>query len=292
MEDYLDKKLRALINEIIYEGKAETQKTLVGTDREYRPGRMILSAFKKVFTIAGFTGIIGAGLIYEKDFTIASLGAGFEGLKDVFDAIKVASKTENNKIETFLSYLRSENKKNAYQYLKKVNELNRSNRSVTADFAERGYKFFKESFSLNIDDPSDDDFKIYEAFMNKKMEDVFTKTLFELNQSKQFVATSNNPNDYSKPLDKKIYALIKSASDASKDARVRQSEIKVAYDTYNAAIEMSKGPNELGVTSLLVMANNEPGYIESLVGLVGDAVENMADFNKNIRDALGTNNNS
>ena len=290
MADYWDDNLRALIAEMISMSeasksigdKAVQQKTLVGTDSSYRPSAVLFSMFKNVFSVAGFTALVGAGLIFEKDFTLASLGAMGNEAGDFFSAFSKASKSKGNKIENFLSIVNSDIRVNTYEYLKEIEKLDVENQSLTATIVKNAYLAFKRFFSVSVDDPEEDDYIIYTAFMNNKMNEVFTPDLFKV-ENKKFTATKPE-NNYTKILDKKIYNQIKEASNPNDDKNVRKSKINVAYSTYKAAIEMGKGPNELGVTSIIVMANHTPGYLERLVSAVGETYEGFGEIRKAMRD--------
>lgn len=300
MAAYSDDKLRALIAEMINISEASKsvgdpgskQKGLVGTDSSYRPSSVLFSMFKSVFSVAGFTSLVGAGLIFEKNFTLASLGAAANEVGDFFSAFSKASKSKGNKIEDFLSIVNSDIRVNTYKYLKEIQKLDDENESLTATIVKKAYLAFKRFFSISIDDPEDDDYEIYTAFMNNRMEDVFTPGLFKV-ENKKFTATKPE-SSYTKILDKKIYNQIKEASNPNDDKNVRKSKIRVAYSTYNAAIEMGKGPDELGVTSIIVMANHTPGYLEGLVSAVGDAYEGLGEIRQamnDIRDGVAPGNN-
>jgi len=291
MEDYSDKNLRALIAEMIkiseatksVAGRVNQQKTVVGTDKSYRPSSVLFNMFKRVFTVAGFSALAGAGLIFEKEFTLATLGAAANEAGDFFTAFSKASKSKKgNRIENFLDIVDGDAKVNTYRYLRKINELDATNESLTATAVKEAYLAFVQFFSVDIKEPGTEDYEIYAAFMGGNMQAVFTPSLFKVENNK-FTATST-ANSYIKTLDKKIYDMIASAADPEKDPKVRKSEINVAYNTYKAAIEMGKGPNELGVTSILVMSDTEKGFIRNLVGFVGDTIEGFEEIRQGIND--------
>ena len=289
MEDYSDKNLRALIAEMIkvseatksVADRANPQSSVVGTDKSYRPSSVLFNMFKRVFTVAGFSALVGAGLIFEKEFTLATLGAAATEAGDFFTAFSKASKSKKgNRIENFLDIMDGDAKVNTYKYLQEINKLNETNESLTAVAVEAAYLEFKKFFGVNIEEPGTEDYAIYAAFMGDNMRDVFTPALFNVENNK-FKATDTASN-YTKTLDKKIYDMIVSASDPKKDPKVRKSEINVAYNTYKAAIEMGKGPNELGVTSILVMSDTEKGFIRKLVGFVGNTIGGFEEIRQGI----------
>ena len=120
MEDYSDKNLRALIAEMIkiseatksVADRANPQDRLVGTDKSYRPSSVLFNMFKRVFTVAGFSALVGAGLIFEKEFTLATLGAAANEAGDFFTAFSKASKSKGNRIENFLDIVDGDAKDN------------------------------------------------------------------------------------------------------------------------------------------------------------------------------------
>lgn len=291
MEDYLDKKIRALIVEMIYEDVAEKEKSKVGTPEEYRPNNVLLGMFAKVFTVGGLASLIVAGLFFEKDFTKATLSSLGDASLDIFNAFKAAFKAPyGRKLSTLLSIGSNQSRSNMYEYLREIKNI--QDTSPSANAVSELYQMFKRTFSLEIDEPSSDDFAIYEAFMSNNMQSVFTSDAFEVNENNQFVLTKPD-TFYTKTLDKKIFTQIKEASNTNLTKQARSAAIGVAYDTYNAAVEMSVGPDELGVTSLIVLANQteENQFFLRLLNDMGDAWTTIEDFNNNVRDIFSNNNN-
>jgi len=303
MEDYSDETLRALIRQIIAEdkGRGNTEGPKAGNNRKASAYLQLASLFKYIFTKEGFVALTAAGLIFEKDFTVSTLGLALDTGKASLDAIAVFNDPKNKENNRFFGRLaeasakfRDQQRTNKLKYLQDLQKMKEG--SIPADWVYQALTSAESHQIKNVDrdSVSAEDLAIVTAITTPGsggFDSIFTPAAFAVDKNKAFRAANVNMNSRDlraaatvaetnkKWLDKKIYNTMADAMEFQEKGQPNRAneQINMAYAIYNSAVKLSNSPDDIAQTSIL----NNLEDIED--GLKSNFQRNIDD----IKDSLG-----
>ena len=277
MEDYSDKTLRALIRQLIAEdkGRKGAEGPKAGNNRKASAYLQLASLFKYIFTKEGFVALTAAGLIFEKDFTVATLGLGLDTGKASLDAIKVFNDPTNRDNNRFFGRLaeasakfRDQQRTNKLKYLQDLQKMKEG--SLPADWVYQAMSSAErhQIKGADLNSISAEDFAIVTAITTPGsggFDSIFTPGSFTVDQNNSFRATNVNMNSRDlrvaatkaetdkRWLDKKIYNTMADAMEFQEKGQPNRAteQINMAYQIYNSAVKLSSSPDDIAQTSIL-----------------------------------------
>ena len=262
MADYSDKLIRALIREMINEDRANKAEAIVGGPTKALAIWKAAKLLRAILTPGGIALAVTLGLMYEKEFTVATLKLAGKTAADLVEAIVEFVKLKGLGHSTFHAIaeagfeFQEENEKSKYRYYAALKEdAKKSKLSKTVDnLIEKATEVsYMDEDAINKYPKSDR--AVIDAIVSKDFESIFTDELFVYNSSKNTISVKNastvqdiesllnNEADPPKELDKRIMKGIVSAAKAEKEGKKSeaQADMASAVRVYRAAKEMDSG---------------------------------------------------
>jgi len=267
MADYSDRLLRALIREMINEDRPNVASAIEAGSRRALTLGKILNTAKSLFSVDGAVALTAVGLLYEKEFTLATLNFGYENAKVTFGKIKKFYSTPGSvftKMNAAQFYGNDTKDQNKIEYLIELRKISKD--SLTAEkvleiMTLAKQKKLLEGANVNPDSVTESDAAILAAIVKGEgIEGIFNELQFTKEDSGAFKVVDSNQSidDLEKKakeaeneglyLNARIIRGIKKSIESAADGRKEQSqeEINSAYRIYMDAKDIKAGgPDEI-----------------------------------------------